>query len=210
MWTRDKVRFTICELYERHGGGFWLMKNSGPEKDYYSILGAGSDASREEIERRYKRLARRHHPDRGGDEEQMKSLNEAWRVLGDSDSRRTYDAAHARTREVYRSHAPVSSPGAKADPVSGRIVGALLCVFVGLVLLLLVRVHYVVFLWPLALLALGIVLFGIFMAHGALTFARESVGPKHFVRRFVWAQEIFFWSCVAGGAYVIYFLLAAI
>jgi len=191
-------------------GGVWLMKNSEPEKDYYSILGAGRDASREEIERRYKQLARRHHPDRGGDEEQMKSLNEAWRVLGDRDSRRSYDAGRARTREVYRSYSPVSSPGAKADPLSGRIVGALLCVFVGLVLLFLVRAHYVIFLWPLALLALGIVAFGILMAHGALTFARETVGPKNLIRRFVWAQEIVFWSSVVSGGYGVYILLAAI
>lgn len=186
------------------------MKNSEPEKDYYATLGAGRDASREEIERRYKRLAQQHHPDRGGDEEEMKTLNEAWRVLGDRDSRRSYDATRARPREAYRAHAPVSSPGAKADPVSGRIVGALLCVLLGLVLLFLVRAHYVVFLWPLALLAFGIVAFGILMAHGALTFARETVGPKHFVRRFVWAQEIVFWSSVVCGGYGVYLLLAAI
>lgn len=187
------------------------MKNSEPEKDYYLILCAGRNASREEIERRYKRLAREHHPDRGGDEERMKMLNEAWRVLGDHDSRRSYDARRrARTSEVYKSHAPVSSPGAKADPVSGRIVGALLCVLLGLVLLFLVRTHYVVFLWPLALLAFGIVAFGILMAHGALTFAREALGPKHFVRRFVWAQEVLFWSCVGVGGYGVYVLLAAV
>src|ERR671938_579009 len=108
----------------------WRMKDSGPEKDYYTILGAGREASREEIERRYKRLAQRHHPDRGGDEEEMKSINEAWRILGNADARRAYDAGRARTREVYRAHAPVSSPAAQADPVSGRIVGAGLCVFV--------------------------------------------------------------------------------
>jgi curved DNA-binding protein CbpA len=186
------------------------MKNSGPEKDYYSILGAGRDASREEIERCYKRLAQQHHPDRGGDEEQMKTLNEAWRVLGDRDSRHAYDAARTRTREAYKAYAPVSSPGAKADPVSGRIVGALLCIFVGLVLLFLVRAHYVVFLWPLALLAFGIVVFGILMAHGALTFAREMVGPKHFARRFVWAQELLFWSGVVAGLYVVYLMLKAV
>ena len=180
------------------------------EKDYYSILGAGRNATREEIERSYKRLARQLHPDRGGDEEEMKTLNEAWRVLGDRDARRSYDAGRARVREVYKAHAPVTSPGAKADPLSGRIVGALLCVFIGLVLLFLVRAHYVVFLWPLALLAFGMVLFGILMAHGALTFAREMVEPAHFVRRFVWAQEVLFWTCVAVGGYCVYFLLAAI
>ena len=188
----------------------WRMKDTGTEKDYYTILGAGRDAPREEIERRYKRLAQRHHPDRGGDEEEMKSINEAWRVLGNADARRAYDAGRARPRETYRAHAPVSSPAAQADPLSGRIVGAGLCVFVGLVLLFLVKAHYVVFLWPLALLALGVVGFGVLMAHGALTFAREQVGPGHPMRRLVWAQEILFWSCVVAGVCGVYIVLEAV
>lgn len=187
------------------------MDKSGNKKDYYSILGAGEDASREEIERRYKRLAQRHHPDRGGDEEEMKSLNEAWRVLGDGDSRRAYDAGREGTRRrAYVRHTPVSSPGAKADPLSGRIVGALLCMFAGLVLLFLVKAHYVFFLWPLALLGLGIVLSGVLMGHGALTFAREKVGPKNPMRRFVWAQEVVFWSSVAAGCYGVFLILSAL
>lgn len=192
------------------GGGGDVQMKSEKEKDYYSILGAGREATREEIERRYKRLARRHHPDKGGDEEEMKSINEAWRVLGNDEARRTYDASRPRPREVYRTHTPVSSPAAHADPLSGRIVGAGLCVFIGLVLLFLVKTHYVVFLWPLALLAFGIVAFGILMAHGALMFAREKVAPTHVVRRFVWAQELLFWSCVACGGYGVYLMLTAV
>ena len=187
------------------------MSDSGPKRDYYSVLGADGRATREEIERRYKQLAQQHHPDRGGDEEEMKTLNEAWRVLGDVDARRAYDAGRARSsRLAYRAHAPVSSQGAKADPLSGRIVGALLCLFAGLVLLFLVRAHYVVFLWPLALLGFGIVVFGVLIAHGALAFARETVEPGHFARRFVWAQELFFWSCVAAGGYGVYRALIAL
>src|SRR3954469_18129818 len=103
------------------------MSNQEKKKDYYSVLGTSSEATREEIERGYKRLARRHHPDRGGDEEEMKALNEAWRVLGDADARRAYDAGRARrSRFAYEAYAPVSSQAAKADPISGRIVGALL------------------------------------------------------------------------------------
>src|SRR6059058_5448476 len=106
------------------------MKDSVRQRDYYSVLGAASGATREEIERRYKRLAQRHHPDRGGDEEEMKALNEAWRVLGDAEARRAYDAGRERrSRVAYESHVHVSSHAAKADPVSGRIVGALLCLF---------------------------------------------------------------------------------
>jgi hypothetical protein len=182
----------------------------GPEKDYYSILGAEESAAREEIERRYKHLARRLHPDRGGDEEEMKALNEAWGVLGDEAARTAYDARRPRAREKYRAHTPTSSPGAGADPVSGRIVGALMCVVLGLVLLFMVRAHYVMFLWPLAVLAAAVVFCGVLMGHGALTFARSRVGPKHLARRFVWAQEVAFWSCVCAGVYGVYVLLAAI
>ncbi|HEX8282975.1 MAG TPA: J domain-containing protein [Pyrinomonadaceae bacterium] len=192
------------------------MDGVGGEKDHYSTLGAGREDARAEIERRYKRLARRHHPDRGGDEEEMKALNEAWRVLGDEGARRDYDARRDReaeradARRTYAAHRHVVSPGAKADPLSGRIVGAALCLFAGLVLMLLVKAHYVVFLWPLALLGLGVVAFGVLMAHGALTFAREQVAPSHPVRRLVWAQEVFFWSCVLGGGYGFYLLLRAV
>lgn len=188
------------------------MKDKDADNDYYTTLGAGREAPREEIERRYKRLARRHHPDRGGDEERMKALNEAWRVLGDAEARRDYDARRARRlpRESYRAHTPASSPAAQADAVYGRVAGAALCLAAGLVLVLLVRVHYVVFLWPLALLGAGLVLFGVLMAHGALAFARERTGPTHPARRFVWAQELAFWSCVLGGAFGVVYLMTTI
>ena len=188
------------------------MSDAGRERDHYSVLGAGEDEARAEIERRYKRLARQHHPDRGGDEEEMKAVNEAWRVLGNDESRRAYDAGRSRPRPraPYAAYTPASSPSARADPVSGRIVGAALCLFVGLVLLFLVKAHYVVFLWPLALLALGVVAFGVLMAHGALAFARERVGAANPVRRHVWAQELFFWASVAGGGYGVYLLLRAV
>jgi hypothetical protein len=187
------------------------MSGRDGERDHYATLGAGREEARAEIERRYKRLARRHHPDRGGDEEEMKAVNEAWRILGDAGARREYDARHPQDeRTPYVTHRPVSSPGAKADPVSGRIVGAFLCLFAGLALLFLVKAHYVMFLWPLALLAVGVVMFGVLMAHGALTFAREQVRPGHLARRLVWAQEVFFWACVLSGGYVVYLLLRAI
>ncbi|MGH9904850.1 MAG: J domain-containing protein, partial [Pyrinomonadaceae bacterium] len=42
------------------------MGRPDAEKNYYVVLGASADDSQVEIERLYKRLARRHHPDRGG------------------------------------------------------------------------------------------------------------------------------------------------
>lgn len=178
------------------------------EKDYYAILGAPRDASRAEIEHLYKRLAKNYHPDRGGDEEEMKRINEAYRVLHDDALRLVYDAEPGRLPAP--SFVPAASPSAQADAFGGRLAGSLLALIAGLTLLFLVRFHYVVFLWPLALLATSLILFAIWTAHAALGYAREGSAPTNPLRRFVWAQETIFWSLVCGGVYVVYLLLAAI
>ena len=197
------------------------MSEADEKRDYYKVLGAERDDSRAEIERRYKRLAVEHHPDRGGDEEQMKTINEAWGVLKDDAAREAYDA----TREAYdathrkKAHVgqyvaqefvPSTTPGATADAIGGRLAGSLLSIFAGIVLIFLVRFHYVVFLWPLALLGLSLLFFGVWMAHAALAYAREGYAPEHPARRFIWAQETAFWSAVVDGGYVLYVLLTAI
>src|SRR5437879_13234159 len=66
------------------------------DKDYYAIVGAREDDSVREIERLYKRQAHKRHPDRGGTEEGMKALNEAYRVLRDEQTRRHYDSERRR------------------------------------------------------------------------------------------------------------------
>ncbi len=177
------------------------------EANHYTTLGVAADASPREIERGYKRLAAAHHPDRGGDEEHMKSLNEAYRVLHDDERRAAYDATRQQPARVF---VPVTAPSATADAVGGRLVGALLCVFGGLVLLCLVRFQYVVFLWPLALLGFAVMFFGVWMAHAALAYARSGFAPAHLARRTAWAQETVFWAAVVGGLYALYLLLTAI
>jgi curved DNA-binding protein CbpA len=199
------------------------MSEAGEKRDYYTVLGAERDDSREEIERRYKRLAVEHHPDRGGDEEEMKAINEAWGVLKDDSTRESYDTmreSYDGLREAYdvarrRSYAPPdfipsTSEAAQADAVGGRLASAMLSMLAGVVLIFLVRFHYVVFLWPLALLGLSLLLFGVWMAHAALACAREGYAAAHPARRLAWAQETLFWSAVAGGGYALYVLLTAI
>lgn len=60
-------------------------------KDYYDILGIKKDASADEVKKAFRRLARKHHPDAGGDEEKFKEINEAYEVLSDAEKRKQYD-----------------------------------------------------------------------------------------------------------------------
>lgn len=66
------------------------------------------------------------------------------------------------------------------------------------------------FMWPILLVTALIVIFGVWKLHAVIVFARMSVAPSHPVRRFVWVQELAFWSMVSAGAYGIYLLMSEI
>jgi len=59
--------------------------------DYYSILGVPRNASAEDIRKAYKKKSMQHHPDRGGNEEEFKRVNEAYSTLKDPQKRQEYD-----------------------------------------------------------------------------------------------------------------------
>jgi len=184
------------------------------EKDYYSILGAAKTASQDEIEQLYKRLAKRHHPDRGGDAEEMKAINEAYRVLGNAASRRAYDSRSQRSDASLSAVTvgpPLSPPSALLpDTVPGRLVGALFILLAGLAFLFLVRIYYIRFMWPLIVVAVFIVASGVWKVHKAVVFARKSLEASHLSSHRIWLQEFIFWAMVCVGAYGIYLLMRAI
>jgi hypothetical protein len=69
---------------------------------HYEVLGVPPGATAAEVRRAYLHLARTHHPDRHAEgdrtereaaEARMRSVNEAWAVLGDAARRRAYDDA---------------------------------------------------------------------------------------------------------------------
>ncbi|MBS1260855.1 MAG: Curved DNA-binding protein [Calditrichaeota bacterium] len=67
-------------------------------KDYYKTLGVDRNASKEEIQKTYRRLARKYHPDvnkQPGAEEKFKEIGEAYEVLRDPEKRRKYDTLGA-------------------------------------------------------------------------------------------------------------------
>lgn len=182
------------------------MAGFDSSKDYYSVLGAEEDATPGEIERLYKRRAVEHHPDRGGDEEEMKALNEAYGVLKNTATRSAYDAERQQPYVEYVE--PYASPSAQADEISGRSVEALLCLLAGVVLLLLVRAHWIRFLWPLGILAVFVMVAGVLMARSVMLAIRGTLSLSHPARRYTKVQEALFWSAVGGGGYGLYLVLS--
>jgi curved DNA-binding protein CbpA len=59
--------------------------------NHYVALNVAPDADRAEIRAAFRAMARRYHPDVGGDALRMQSVIEAWAVLGRSDRRAAYD-----------------------------------------------------------------------------------------------------------------------
>jgi len=60
-------------------------------KNLYKILGIDKAAKQEDIKKAYRALSMEHHPDKGGDEEKFKVINEAYSVLSDPKKREAYD-----------------------------------------------------------------------------------------------------------------------
>jgi molecular chaperone DnaJ len=66
------------------------------DADYYGVLGVPRGASKDEVKRAYRRLAKKYHPDLNKDnpkaaEEKFKQLSEAYEVLADDEKRKIYD-----------------------------------------------------------------------------------------------------------------------
>ncbi|MCD0485515.1 J domain-containing protein [Streptacidiphilus sp. ASG 303] len=89
-------------------------------RDFYELLGIPRNADKDEIQRAYRTLARKYHPDVNKDpsaEERFKEVNEAFSVLSDPDQRSRYDRFGEDFRKVPEDWE--ERVGAGAGPGSG-------------------------------------------------------------------------------------------
>lgn len=74
------------------------------ERNYYSDLGADANATRDELKKAYRKIARADHPDVNPDpkaQERMKAAAEAYDVLSDPKKRREYDLGRGAYGSSY-------------------------------------------------------------------------------------------------------------
>lgn len=91
-------------------------------RDYYDALGVSRTASTDEIQRAYRKLARRYHPDVNHDpgaEDRFKEISEAYSVLSDPDTRKRYDRFGPDFRQIpegYDTYAGAGRTGTRSPP----------------------------------------------------------------------------------------------
>jgi molecular chaperone DnaJ len=59
--------------------------------DFYETLGVKKDASKADIKKAFRSAAQKHHPDKGGDPEKFKKIQQAYETLSDDSKRSQYD-----------------------------------------------------------------------------------------------------------------------
>jgi len=93
-----------------------LQNDNGMADDYYKTLGVARDASAADIQKAYRKLARKYHPDLNPDDKSAKTkfqeVQRAFDVLNDASKRELYDR--------YGSSFESMGAGAGGGPRSGR------------------------------------------------------------------------------------------
>tara|TARA_Y100001938_G_C8025494_1_gene397765 strand:+ start:221 stop:823 length:603 start_codon:yes stop_codon:yes gene_type:complete len=90
----------------------------------YEILGVTKAANDSDIKKAYRKLAAKHHPDRGGDENKFKQINEAYSLISTEQKRQQYEysnSAHSNFGDIFGNFGSVfedlfGTPKPKSQP----------------------------------------------------------------------------------------------
>ena len=85
--------------------------------DHYQTLGVQRNASPDEVKQAYRKLAAKHHPDRGGDAEKFKEVQLAYDTLSDPQKKNQYD--HPQTESFFHT----GHGGADMNDIFGQLFG---------------------------------------------------------------------------------------
>lgn len=92
------MRHFARRLLQLESGGYLravIRQFNSMEEDYYKVLGVKRDASQADIQRAYRELARKYHPDMNPDDttakERFQRVQQAYDVLGNAEKREMYD-----------------------------------------------------------------------------------------------------------------------
>mgnify|MGYP003150202702 FL=1 len=89
--------------------------------DYYELLGVSPSATPSEIKKAFRKLAMKHHPDKGGDEQKFKEIQQAYETLSDSDKRNEYD--NPNPFRNFQGGDPFAGRGNPFEDIFGNIFG---------------------------------------------------------------------------------------
>ena len=97
------------------------MSTPRGETNLYKILGIERDADKDEVRKAYKKLSMKHHPDKGGNEEDFKAISKANDILSDDRKRQIYDSTGSIEGETPQNEMPHGFPG--GNPFGGNPFG---------------------------------------------------------------------------------------
>lgn len=82
--------FCWCTVWVT-GPGVTRIISLSTMPDFYAVLGIDKTATDREVKKAFRKLALKHHPDKGGNPERFKEIGEAFACLSDPAKRREYD-----------------------------------------------------------------------------------------------------------------------